>query len=345
MPLLAAALLSVALMPQPSLRPIEAPMPPIAAFPTEPPPEIDALSWMVYAVDEQAELGSLDPDRQRAPASITKLLTAMLAVRNGDPREAITISPNADATPIGYVGQPDIRTGEVWLMEELLDNIMVQSGNDAAVALAEYVSGTVDDFVILMNETAAALGMENTSFENPSGLDDTGHVSTARDLVTLGVASLEEPDVLRAARVKYVTFDPGGRPLEVESTNRLLGVYPGFYGLKTGDTANAGQTLLGYLESSHERIISVVLGSRTRRVDTRELLTWAAGRLGPRDHFFAAASGSEIEALFPDWYRPVMAAAGSLQVAPSTIGRTPGEEAVLESLLTLVPEVLGGSGS
>lgn len=345
MPVLAATALSLALTMVPALRPLDVPMPPIAAFPSEAPPLIDAAAWMVFAVDHQSELGSLNPDQRMAPASITKLLTAILAVRHGDPTDEITISQVADATPIGFLGQPDVRTGEVWLMEELLDNIMVQSGNDAAVALAEYVSGTTEDFVALMNETVAELGMSNTTFQNPNGLDDADHLSTARDLITLGVAALTEPEVLRAARVKFVTFDPGGRPLEVSATNRLMGVYPGLFGLKTGDTAAAGQTLLSYLETGNERIVAVVLGSRGRRVATRELLTWAAGTLGPRDHFYAAASGSDFEALFPEWYRPIMAAVQNLVIPPSQVSPTPGEEAIIDRLLELTPSVLGGERS
>ena len=340
------ALALVVTLGSPALHPVPLPPPPIVTFPSQPPPELVAASWMIYAVDEAAPLASRDPDRVRAPASITKLMTAIIAEERSDPGATTTISANADATPIGFQGQPDVRQGERWLVEELLANILVQSGNDAAVALAEHVAGSVDTFVDLMNEKAAALGMADTTFLNPNGLDAAGHVSTARDLIVLGVAALDYPLTLRIARIKHIEFrpPPSGRLIEVEATNRLLGVFPGYLGLKTGDTLDAGQVLLSYVRGPQQRLVAVVLASTQRRIDTRDLMAWGVTVLGPRDRFFHHAVGTELEDLFPDWYVTVISAAGPLPVpAPRPTPVTPRHERVLDGFNELLPALLGGS--
>jgi D-alanyl-D-alanine carboxypeptidase (penicillin-binding protein 5/6) len=342
------ALALVVALGSPSLHPLPVPPPPIVVFPDRPPPELVAASWMIYAVDEAAPLASRDPDRRLAPASITKLLTAMIAEERADPGAVTTISANADATPIGFEGQPDVRQGEQWLVEELFANILVQSGNDAAVALAEHVAGSVDAFVALMNDEAAALGMEDSTFLNPNGLDATGHLSTARDLIKLGVAALDYPLVMRTARIKHIDFrpPPSGRLIEVDATNRLLGVFPEYLGLKTGDTLAAGQVLLSYVRGPQQRLVAVVLASTQRRIDTRELMAWGVSALGPRDRFFHHAVGTDLEEQFPSWYVTRIAAAGPLPIPEArATPQTPREIEVLDGFRDLLPALLGGSGS
>jgi D-alanyl-D-alanine carboxypeptidase (penicillin-binding protein 5/6) len=313
------------------------------AFPAAEAPPISARSWMVYSVDEEAELGSREPDLRLAPASITKLMTAILALDNLDLGEAFTISAAADATPLGYVGQPELRQGEVWIVRDLLANILVQSGNDAAVALAEAVAGNVEDFVVMMNERAAALGMTNTTFLNPNGLDADEHLSTARDLVAMGRASLDYPAALEIMRIKHISFNAAGRLLEVDATNRDLGVFPGLFGLKTGDTADAGQTMLSYLETQHERIVAVVLGSTDRKAATRALVAWAMTTLGPRDHFFALTAGTDLALSLPEWYQPRLEAAGRLASGnPVPPERTPLIDDLERRFRELLPALLGG---
>lgn len=345
--MLSALVLTLALgagAPQPGLRPLPLPPPPMIAFPAAEAPDIAARSWMVYSVDHEAELGSKDPDLSMPPASITKLMTAMLAEELLPLTDQVTISANADSTPIGYDGQPDVRQGEVWLAYDLLANVMVQSGNDASTAIAEAaIGGTAAAFVDLMNQRAAALGMTNTTFRNPHGLDNPEHLTTARDLIIMGRAALEYPQVLRFARTKHITFLVAGRVIDVDATDRDLGVFPGLFGLKTGDTANAGQVLLSYTETQHERIIAVVLGTPDRRATTRELLAWAMTALGPRDHFFAVVSGTDLALAFPDWYQARLAAAGHLPSGKPTVPeRTPLTDDLNSAFRRLLPELLGG---
>lgn len=325
------------------LRPVPGPMPPIKSFPAPPPPVLDASAWLLWAVEEDAELGSFDPDTQRPFASITKLMSAILAVENGDLDAEVVISAEAGNVPIGYVGQPDVATGETWTLRELLILTLVGSGNKASAALAEGVAGSVGEFVVMMNEKADEMGLQSTEFTNPHGLDAEGHLSTPRDLVRLGMYSLQYEELLAIMRVKEITFTPGGREVTIVNTNRLVGRFPGYGGLKTGDTLGAGQTLLSYTDA-RDGLIGVVLGSTQRRVDTRELLAWGLTALGPRDHFYASASGDTLATAFPDWYQVRMAAVtpldpGERDPNPST----PGTEALVGAYRALLPAILGGT--
>ena len=345
MSFLAAVALTTVLGPSPGLRVVNVPPPPMVCFPAEAPPTLDATSWMVWSVKEDAELASRNPDSPRAPASITKLMTAILVVDRAALGNRVTISALAAATPIGYIGQPEVLQGEVWSVRDLLANILVQSGNDAAVALAEHVSGDVSTFVALMNRRAADLGMTSSQFVSPNGLDSLGQVASARDLILLGREALGYPEILEMSRIKFITFDVGGRHVEVEATNRDLGVFPGLHGLKTGDTIAAGQVLLSYDRAQHDEYLAVVLGSRNRRAATRQLLAWAHTTLGPRDYFFAAAAGTDLALEFPDWYQVRLAAAGPLLPAgePAAV-RTPLVESLDDAFRQLLPGVLRGAG-
>lgn len=298
---------------------------------------------MVYSVDHEAVLGAKEPDLRMPPASITKLMTAMIALEHISLSDSTTISAAAAGTPIGYTGQPEVLQGEVWLLRDLMANVLVQSGNDASTALAEAAAGDAATFVDWMNEKAAALGMTNTTFRNPHGLDQTEHLTTARDLVAMGRASLEYPEVLQMVRIKHMGFDIAGRKFEIDATDRDLGVFPGLFGLKTGDTANAGQVLLSYTETQHERIIAVVLGTRDRRSTTREIVAWAMTAMGPRDHFFALASGSDLALGFPAWYQDRVAAGGELDPGtPLSPARTPLSDDLNAGFRQLLPALLGG---
>jgi D-alanyl-D-alanine carboxypeptidase (penicillin-binding protein 5/6) len=328
----------------PGLRVVPGPMPPIVGFPTSPPPSLDAAAWMLWSVGEDATLGSEDPDTRRAFASITKLMSAILAVENADLGAEVVISPTAGGTPIGYVGQPDVRTGETWTMEELLILTLVGSGNKASAALAEGVTGDLPSFVALMNEKAAELGLDSTEFTNPHGLDAEGHLSTPRDLIDLGRYSLRHPKLLDIMRIKEITFVKGGREITISNTNRLVGRFPGYAGLKTGDTAAAGQVLLSYTDTGTAELIGVVLGSTQRRLDTRDLLAWGLDALGPREHFYAMAGESQIDAAFPDWYRTILAAVGPLEAGDRVPDpATPGTQALMAAYRELLPTILGGT--
>jgi D-alanyl-D-alanine carboxypeptidase (penicillin-binding protein 5/6) len=347
---LAALVLSLALTPQASVRPLTAPLPPlpIAAFPDHEPPGLEARSWALYSVDEGVLLWAGAADQVRPPASVTKLMTALVVVERGtQPGEEVIISAAAAAAPIGYVGQLKVYQGEVWTVEALLAEMLVYSDNGAAVALAEHVGGSVDGFVDLMNQKAADLGMTNTHFENPNGLDETGHISSARDLIRLGTAVIHQPRITRATRLKFLTFSPGGRVMEVKNTNRLLGTFPGVLGLKTGDTATAGRVLLSYATLPHEDFLGVVMGTDDHMGDTGALMAYAMRTLGPKDHFYAAGVHLDALAEWPEWQRTRLAAAGPLDDGrrpDAVLPLSPAERPLAAALRDLLPMLLGGGG-
>jgi D-alanyl-D-alanine carboxypeptidase len=337
-------MLSLALSPQ-AVKPLDLPPPPLGAISFAEPPSIDAESWSLFAVDEGAELWSGNGDQRRAMASVTKVMTALLVAELADLAAVVEISANAQGTGLGYPGQPQVLQGDRWTVEELLDNIVVQSGNDASVALAEHVGGSVEDFVALMNERAARLGLADTNFANPNGLDAEDHYSTARDLIRLGLAAIDDPVVARTTRIKAITFDPGTRdPISVTNTNRLLGSFPGILGIKTGDTLAAGQVLLSYLDTGHGAMLGVVMGSTGHMAATAELMAYALTTLGARDHLLAGAAGTPLAEFLPDWLVTRLEAVGPLDDGLWAPDRrpTPGQLAAIAGLRRLLPPVLGG---
>jgi len=334
-----------------SLSPIGASLPPlpIAAFPDHEPPVLTARAWALYSVDEGAMLWAGNADQVRAPASVTKLMTALVVVERGvAPDDQTTISARAAAEGIGYAGQDKLYEGEVWAVEDLLADMLVYSDNGAAVALADHTAGSVEGFLVLMNQRATELGMASTHFENPNGLDAEGHVSTARDLAVLGTAVIAQPRITRVTRIKYATFTPGGRVMKVKNTNRLLGTFPGVFGLKTGDTLAAGEVLVSYAVLGHGTYIGVVMGSSDHMADTRLLLAYAGRILGPKDNFYAAGTAMEALAGWPLWERARLAAAGPLDDGkrpgvPAPL--SPAQRSLAAALRDLLPALLGGEGA
>lgn len=345
---LAALALSLALAPaHASLKPFDLPIPPISPLQTESPPDIDAASWVLYSVDREAELLAVNGDTQRAMASVTKVMTAILVVENSQPDEIVTISARAAGTPVGYTGQPEVNQGERWTVEELLAFTLVQSGNDSSVALAEHVSGSLESFADLMNQRASSLGMRATSFTNPNGLDAAQHFSSARDLIKLGRAAIDFDRILRVTSIKAITFQPTSRrEVTITNTNRLLGVFPGVAGLKTGDTAAANRVLLSYQEFGSRRMLGVVMGTTDHYKATAQLLAYGMTTLGPRDHMLAAALGTPLESLLPDWMLARLRAIGPLPTGLDSVsapGSSPGHMRAVSAFRDLLPPLLGGN--
>ena len=261
----------------PALHSAGSPVPDVAVFPSfayelPEPPDLAAPAWLVYDVDTEITLAAHNPDLRLPMASTTKLMTALLAIERGDLDDVVTVSYDAAIyrAPSGF----GLATGEEWTLHDLLTALMVRSANDAAMAIGEHLGGTVDGFVAMMNARAAELGLEDTSFANPSGLDAPGHYSTANDLLALARVALDQPLIARLAQTKVVKFrdDPWGNARWGTNTNALLGSYPGVIGVKTGSTPNANMVLVALAERSGRRIITVVLGSEDSFADTRDLL-------------------------------------------------------------------------
>lgn len=261
--------------------------PPVLPEPvTEEPPELSARTWILYDADSDVVLAAQDPDVERAMASVTKIMTALVAIENAGLDEQVRISGRAAAIGEAEIG---LIPGEVWTVRDLLAAVMVRSANDAAVALAEHVGGSVKGFAAMMNDKAAELGLEHSNFVNPHGLDDPDHYASSADLVVMAEAALEHPYLAQLARTKLVTFQPTpeGVKREAEATNKLLGVYPGIVGLKTGFTSRAALVLVGVTEADGRNLISVVMGSRRHFDDTRELVDYGIRTMTLRDRYLA----------------------------------------------------------
>lgn len=177
-----------------------------------------------------------NPDEERLIASITKIMTAVVALEHGEPEQRYTVTARDMAEGSSMYLQP----GDVLRLEELLYGLMLVSGNDAALAVAHCVSGETEDFVALMNETARRLGMTHSHFANPNGLDAEEHYSSARDMAVLAAYALKNQDFRRIVSTASITI--GQRYLA--NHNKLLRRYEGCIGVKTGFTKAAGRTLV-----------------------------------------------------------------------------------------------------
>lgn len=260
---------------------------PVPAVPSQDPqlPEVSADAWIVYDLASDTVLARWNADERRPMASVTKVMTAMVVLDHASLGEIVTVPALATGSPGSVAG---LVAGEQWTVGDLLTAMMVRSGNDAALALAWHVGGgSIDDFVAMMNEKAVQLGLDDTQFTNPNGLDDEGHFSTPTDLLALTRASLDYPEIGRAASIRVMTMapDPTGHAREWVNTNALLGAYPGVVGLKTGDTPWADKVLLGVAERGPTTILTVVMHSDDHFADTRELMDWAFRTGGLRDRY------------------------------------------------------------
>lgn len=211
-----------------------------------------ATSAILMDADSGRVLYEQNADKRMLIASTTKIMTALVAIRDGDLSDTVKVSRNAAYTEGSSMY---LKEGEELTLETLLYGLMLCSGNDAAVAVAEQVSGSVEKFVQRMNVTAKELGMTSTSFANPNGLDAETHYSTARDMATLACAAMENETLRRIVSTKSVTI--GGRTMT--NHNKLLSYQEGCVGLKTGYTKAAGRTLVSCAEKNGQRLVAVTL--------------------------------------------------------------------------------------
>ncbi len=262
--------------------PFTFPSPPREGFPDPGPPPVVAPSWILYDASADMVLAASEPDEERAIASVTKIMTALVALEKADLDEVVTVSARAAATGEKEIG---LVPGEQLTLGALLKALLVASANDAATAIAEHVGGSVKGFVDLMNQKAEELGLRRTHFVNPHGLDAPNHFSSAADLVTLTVAAMEHPEFRDAVRAQILVFPdaPDGTRRVATSTNLLLGEYPGLVGVKTGFTSQAQLTFVASAKRGGRTLYAVVLGSEGNRAhfeDAAALLDYGFGEKG-----------------------------------------------------------------
>lgn len=235
------------------------------------PPPVASPAYVVRGGSDQEIMAARAPDVSRAPASITKLMTVLVALERARLDEVVTVSPQAAAVGESSVG---LRAGEQLTVGDLAIATLVPSANDAATALALHIGdGSVSRFVELMNAKAQALGLTATRFENPHGLDQPGHVSSARDVTTLLTAALENP-FIRTWSARPTATIGGGRTLT--STDSLFGRVP-LVGAKTGHTNDAGWSQVAAVEGNGVRVTASLLGAASesqRNNELASLLRW-----------------------------------------------------------------------
>ena len=241
------------------------------------PPPVVASAYVVRGPDG-AVLASRAADVQRPLASITKLMTVMVALEHARLDEVVTVAPQAASIGESSV---DLRPGERLTVRDLAIAALVPSANDAATALAAHVGhGSIPRFVELMNVKARKLGLTSTHFANPHGLDQVGHYSSARDVTTLLNAALRNP-FIRTWSTRSSATIAGGRTLT--STDDLLGELP-FVGAKTGHTDGAGWSQVAVAEAGGARVTVSVLGAPSeeqRNSDLAALVTWGLAQYHP----------------------------------------------------------------
>ena len=219
------------------------------------------------------------PDAERAIASTTKLMTALLSLEQAKPSDVFT-APAYHA--MAAESRINLREGERMTVHDLLEALLLESANDAAETLAEGISGSREAFVEEMNARATDLGLEHTSYANPIGLDEAGNYSSARDLASLARVLMQRPRFARIVDMPEAELDSGSHPRVVENRNDLISAYPWVSGVKTGYTADAGNVLVGAADGpGGARVISVVLGEPSetaRSSETLALLRWGLRR-------------------------------------------------------------------
>jgi len=259
-------------------------------------------------------LASRAADARLAPASLTKMMTALVALDRASLADTIRASERSLSEPV-IIG---LAPGDALPLEFMLYGLLLTSGNDAALAIAESVGGgSIERFIVWMNERAVAMGLSNTHFANPTGLDQTGHYSSARDMTEIARAVMAEPTLARIVATRRHTVD--GPPLYLfVSTNPLLGTYPGVDGVKTGYTDDAGPSFAASAVRDGRRLVSVILNSSNIARETESLLDWAFALPPitldvPRAGFAAVLDGSVANssgrtAPLVGWERPFLRA-------------------------------------
>jgi len=246
-------------------------------------PQIEAKAWILLDYSSGQVLAEGGADEKLDPASLTKIMTSYVvgqALKNGKIHlnDIVTVGKDAWAT-----GNPELRgsslmflkPGDLVSVENLNKGVIIQSGNDASIAIADYVAGSQDSFISLMNNYAQQLKLTNTTFKTVHGLDSPGQYSTARDMASLARAMIHDvPEEYAIHKEKEFTFNNIKQP----NRNRLLwSTNLNVDGMKTGTTAGAGYNLVASATQGDMRLISVVLGAKTDRIrfnESEKLLTW-----------------------------------------------------------------------
>lgn len=255
-------------------------IPGLVVSPADPLPKLTARSAIVMDAVTGQVLYERDIDARRYPASTTKMMTLIVALEHGKLDDMVTVSKNAEG----------VEGSTLWLVQgdkiplgELLEGMMMHSGNDATVAVAEHIAGSVPAFVEMMNEKAAEIGAYNTHFVNPNGLPDDNHYTTAFDLAKIAAYGYSLPNFEKIVSQQEVLYDWVKDPAKkMRNENQMLWLYRGANGVKTGYTDAAGRCLVSAARRDGMQLVAVVLDSYYMWNDSIALLDYGFQNAHPK---------------------------------------------------------------
>ncbi len=230
-------------------------------------PKLNAKIGLVFDRASKTILYEKNGLKQVPMASTTKIMTAIVVLENADLTDVVTIDKKAAGTGGSRLG---LKVNDKITVHDLLYGLMLKSGNDTAVALAIHVGGSVEGFANMMNKTAEEMGLVNSHFVTPHGLDAQGHYTTAYELAYMADYGLQNPKFKEIVSTKIYTVTINGQPQVISNTNELLGNLDGVYGVKTGFTNGANRCLVTACKRGELDIITVVLGADTKKIRTQD---------------------------------------------------------------------------
>jgi D-alanyl-D-alanine carboxypeptidase (penicillin-binding protein 5/6) len=236
-------------------------------------PSVSAEAAVVMDASSERILFAKNAQKRMKIASVTKIMTAILAIERGDLDKLVTVSPNAVRVEGSSIY---LKPGDKVELRTLLYGLMLRSGNDAALAIAEEIGGSVEGFVYLMNEKVEYLGLENTHFNNPHGLDDPEHYSSAEDLARITAYAMKNPTFREIVKTKVITTDWPGETWRNRffNKNKLLQMYPWADGVKTGYTKKSGRTLVSSATKNGQQLIAVTLNDPNDWLDSIKMFEY-----------------------------------------------------------------------
>lgn len=230
-------------------------------------PKINSRAAIILDRNSKSIIYGKNEKTKRPMASTTKIMTALVVIQNANLDDIVEVSKKAASTGGSRLG---LKKGDKISINDLLYGLLLRSGNDSAVALAECIGGSVEGFANLMNQTANQLGLNNTHFVTPHGLDSQEHYTTAYELALLTDYALCNKTFAQIVNTKTYTITINGYSKSLNNTNELLGNLNGVYGVKTGFTNGAGRCLVTSIKRDNLDIICVVLGADTKKDRTRD---------------------------------------------------------------------------
>lgn len=233
-------------------------------------PTLNSRAAIILDRETETVLYEKNAYSKRAMASTTKIMTAIITIESGKLNDTVEVSKKAASIGGSVLG---LKTGDKLSLNDLLYGLMLRSGNDAAVQIAEYLGGSVEGFASMMNEKAKELNLVNTHFVTPHGLDNPEHYTTAYELALLTNYAMNNKTFSKIVNTKQCSININGIPKSINNTNELLGVLNGVNGVKTGFTNNAGRCLVTSITRNDFSVICVVLGADTKKFRTKDSIS------------------------------------------------------------------------